>query len=303
MAKHVVSISIGSSKRNAKSSFSALGEEFVLERIGTDGDLKKAAQMIKELDGKVDAFGLGGMDLYVFASGRRYTFRDANQLAKFAQKTPLVDGSGLKHTLERRIVAELEATIHWSGKHVLLPSAVDRFGMAEGLALTGAELIFGDLIFALGIPVALHSLGQLSFLARVMLPVLTQLPFTWLYPTGEKQESSQPGYRQRYFDWADVIAGDWHYVHRYMPADMKGKIILTNTTTSEDVVELKSRGAKTLITTTPRLGGRSFGTNVMEAMLVALAEKYPLSETEYIDYIDKLGLRAEISELQEEKVD
>jgi hypothetical protein len=36
---------------------------------------------------------------------------------------------------------------------------------------------------------------------------------------------------------------------------------------------LQARGAKYLITTTPELKGRSFGTNVMEAVLVALLGK------------------------------
>jgi len=48
-----------------------------------------------------------------------------------------------------------------------------------------------------------------------------------------------------------------------------------------------------LATTTPRLGGRSFGTNVMEAFMVALAGKHPLSEAEYDEWIDRLGLHPE----------
>ncbi len=37
--KHVVSVSIGSSKRNHKVTIELLGEEFIIERIVTDGDL------------------------------------------------------------------------------------------------------------------------------------------------------------------------------------------------------------------------------------------------------------------------
>jgi hypothetical protein len=32
----------------------------------------KMIEMIKELDGKVDCFGLGGMDLYAYAGEKRY---------------------------------------------------------------------------------------------------------------------------------------------------------------------------------------------------------------------------------------
>ena len=54
---------------------------------------------------------------------------------------------------------------------------------------------------------------------------------------------------------------------------MDGKIIVTNTTTPEDVELLRARGVSHLVTSTPRLDGRSFGTNMMEAALVALADK------------------------------
>jgi hypothetical protein len=87
-------------------------------------------------------------------------------------------------------------------------------------------------------------------------------------------------------------------MRRFMPPSMQGKIILTNTTTPEDIEFMRARGIAKLITTTPRLEGRSFGTNVMEAFIVAVAGKYPLSEADYLEYIEKLNLRPEITELQ-----
>jgi len=52
---------------------------------------------------------------------------------------------------------------------------------------------------------------------------------------------------------------------------------LTNTTTSENVEELKKRGVSLLITTTPVIEGRSFGTNVLEGVsLLCWANLVPL---------------------------
>ena len=73
-----------------------------------------------------------------------------------------------------------------------------------------------------------------------------------------------------------------------MPDDLKGKTILTNTITADDVSELKKRGVKLLITTTPELDGRSFGTNVMEGVLVALSGRKP-SELTPGDYLKLLA--------------
>ncbi|MFA6654342.1 MAG: quinate 5-dehydrogenase, partial [Bacillota bacterium] len=168
--KHVVSVSLGSSKRNKRTEQEILGEQVIVERIGTDGSIEKAIEIIKELDGKVDAFGMGGIDLYVSCGKKRYVLKDAIPIAQAAQKTPIVDGSRLKGTLERRVIEYLdqELGIPFQEKTVLLVSAMDRFGMAEALQETGCDLILGDLLFILGIPIRLKSLSALDKVARAI---------------------------------------------------------------------------------------------------------------------------------------
>ncbi|HLV10233.1 MAG TPA: quinate 5-dehydrogenase, partial [Halanaerobiales bacterium] len=149
--KKVLSISLGSSKRDHQVETEILGEKFKIERRGTDGDQEKAYRLFTELDGQYDAFGLGGIDLYLYTKNRRYVFKDARRLIKNVKKTPTVDGSGLKNTLERIVIDYLnkEYGLNFTSKKVLMVSAVDRFGMAQAFELAGAELIIGDLIFAL----------------------------------------------------------------------------------------------------------------------------------------------------------
>lgn len=292
--KRVVSVSIGSSRRNHKAEVELLGERVLVERQGTDGDINAAIELIRELDGKVDAFGMGGIDLYLISRGRRYLMRDAKRILDAAQKTPIVDGSGLKNTLERRIIEELSGKlISFKGKNVLVTAGVDRFGMAEALEETGCNLILGDLIFALGIPHPIRSVKSLDGFARVLAPIVSKLPFSILYPTGERQNESTPKHG-KYFAWADIITGDFLFIKRYMPVRLDGKIIITNTTTPEDVADLKERGLAMLITTTPVLDGRSFGTNVMEAALLAVSGKNELTPQEYISLLERMEFRPRV---------
>jgi len=288
--KRIVSVSLGSSRRNHAATTEILGEQVVVERIGTDGDMARAVALIRELDGKVDAFGLGGIDLYLHAGGRRYAFRDARRLVEAASRTPVVDGSGLKNTLERRVIRWVDQNLMpLKGRKVLLVSSVDRFGMAEALAELGAETIFGDLMFALGLQIPIRKLETVQKLARVILPVITQLPFQWLYPTGEKQDRHEVRF-SGYYQWADMIAGDWLYIRRHMPDRLDGKVILTNTVTPANVEEVRERGAAMLVTTTPNIGGRSFGTNLMEALIVAFAGKHPeeMTPADYEAWLDRI---------------
>lgn len=289
--KRIVSVSLGSSKRNSTATTQILGEEVRVERIGTDGSIEKAISLIKELDGKVDAFGMGGIDLYVWADGRRYAFRDARRIAAAATRTPIVDGSGLKNTLERRVVQWVNENIMpLKGRRVLLTASVDRFGMAEAFHELGADIVFGDIMFGLGLAIPLRSIKTLRRLARVVLPIITQLPFTWLYPTGSKQETHEVKYEE-YYQWAEVIAGDWLYIRRHAPSQLKGKMILTNTVTPADIEWMKEVGISTLVTTTPNIGGRSFGTNLIEGLIVATAGKKPeeMTPADYEDWLDRLG--------------
>ncbi len=296
--KRAVSISIGSSKRNKTIEIELLGEKVLLERIGTDGDMHKAADLYHQLDGRVDAFGVGGTVLGLLVDETWYPLRSVQFLVAGVHKTPVVDGTGLKTTLERRAARELERQLgeRIPGKRALLISGVDRYGLSHSFIEAGYDCVIGDLMFAAGVPAAIRSEEQLKRLARVLIPVMGLLPFSWLYPTGENQEKHTPKWT-RYFDWASVITGDCHYITRYMPDRLENKVIVTNTTTPEDRQVFRQAGVKYLMTTTPVLEGRSFGTNMMEAGIVAaLGRKEPVDyghAQEYFHQLDRL-----IDELQ-----
>ncbi len=134
-------------------------------------------------------------------------------------------------------------------------------------------------------------------LARVFLPVVRHAPISWLYPTGEAQERGDTGTFSRFYAWADVIAGDWHLICRYLPERLGGKVILTNTTTPENVALLCERGAALLVTTTPRLNGRSVATNVLEAAFVAVTGGKRLRPAELSGYVAESGLKGTFLEL------
>lgn len=298
--KHAVSISLGSSKRDSSVELDLLGEHVCIERIGTDGDMERAADLFRQLDGTVDAFGVGGTDLGLTVGDRYYKLHSVASLIRHVQQTPVVDGSGLKNTLERRLVPLMEDRIGAPHpRRVLMTSGADRWGMSMSFMENGYEGVFGDLMFGLGLPIPLHSAAAIKRVAGAILPVVSRLPFEWLYPTGEKQEINTPKFRE-WYDWSSVIAGDCHFIKRFMPPRLVGKIICTNTTTAEDVAAFRAAGARFLVTTTPRFDGRSFGTNMMEAMLVAAAgQGRRLTDVELDEMIDRLDFQPTIEQLND----
>jgi len=299
--KRAVSISIGSSKRNKSVEVTLLGKKVRIERIGTDGDMEAAALMYKELDGQVDAFGVGGADLGAIVEGKFYPFHSVQKLVRYIKKTPVVDGGGLKNTLENKAPAFLDKKIgdyiNARGRKMMMTVGVDRWGLSKSFVEAGYETVFCDLMFALDVPIPIRSIGGLKTLAAIMIPIVTRFPFEWLYPTGDKQNVRTPKW-EKYYKWATVVAGDCLYIKRNMPDDMEGKVVVTNTTTPEDVALFKQCGVKYLVTTTPVMEGRSFGTNMMEAALVAISGKgRPLTWPELDEMLAQLGFEPQLQEL------
>jgi hypothetical protein len=295
--KHVVSLSLGTSKRDKRSEATLLGTEFLIERIGTDGDFKKYQELFREYDGKVDAIGVGGADVYVVVDDRQYPWRQIQRVAESVKKTPVVDGSGLKHTLERDTVEILqrEGTVDFRNLKVLLVSGVDRFGMAQAMEKAGAKVTYGDLMFGLGLPFPIRSYDQVRKLAGILLPILTRLPQTWVYPIGAAQEKRKPQFQSAFAD-ADLIAGDWHLIRKALPDKIEGKTILTQTVRQADLEMLKEMGARRVIVTTPIIGGETFATNVMEACLVARFGPN-LTEAQYRDALSQLQWKPGVIDL------
>ncbi|OGO76762.1 MAG: quinate 5-dehydrogenase [Clostridiales bacterium GWB2_37_7] len=305
--KHIVSISIGSSKRNHKTQMELLGETYVVERRGTDGDIKKAIELVKELDGKVDAFGMGGIDVYLNAGKKRYKIKDALPIRAAAQKTPMVDGSGLKISLEKLVAHYINDNIEdLKNKKAFILPAIDRYAMAEGFEEVGCQLNLGDLMVVLGIGIPIRSLRTLDRIAKVIAPIACKLPIEMLYPTGKEQnkDTTKSGKFDKFFEEADIIAGDFHYIKQYMPPIMDNKIIVTNTVTKEDIEWLRDSGVRLLVTSTPDLEGRSFGTNVIEALLVAFIGKSAdeITSDDYLCALEKINFKPRVEYLQENKL-
>ena len=298
--KRAVSVSLGSSARDKRVVITLGEQEISIERIGTDGDVARAQQLFTELDGQVDALGVGGVDLYLRLDKREYPLHAALKLVQGVRQTPVVDGRGLKHTLERRVF-ELAEPILGLRPHfarAFVPVAVDRQGLAVAVAEVSDELIIGDLMVALEIPIPVSGMRNFRRVARILLPFVSHFPMSMLF-YGSSGAEQEPKYL-RFWDQSDLLAGDFLFMRKYVPDDLSGKTVITNTTTPENVEFMRERGVRQMITTTPRYEGRSFGTNMMEAALTAYAGRgRPLSDEELNTLIDQLDLRPSVQQLNE----
>jgi predicted amino acid dehydrogenase len=301
--KRIVSISLGSSARDYQFTTTILGRGVEVERIGTNGDTVRAAELVRSFDGRVDAIGLGGLTP-VFRVGRgRYPHQEAIHIAAQAHRTPVVDGGVVKGTLERWAVAQAARQVPglFRYKRILLTSGIERYQLAAAIAQYEGELRFADPIVHIGLPFLPlpRSLEQLELYAATTLPITALLPYKVLHPVANGQEGYDPR-AEALFRWADVIAGDFAYIRRFAPPGLAGKSIVTDDPAPAEIEDLRRRGVTTLVTMTPPISEeRPFvAADVLEAIVCALQETDgPPGEAEALDFIAAAGWGATVQAL------
>ncbi len=268
----ICGVSLGSSARDFRAEFSLAGVDYEIQRCGTDGELAKAIDLIKSLDGRVAAIGLGGVNLAYVLGARHYPIREGTALAQAARVTPVVDGAFVKELWEPCLIRELASSgrLILRGKQVLLSSALDRYHLGVCLEQLGARVWVGDALLALKLPLLFPTVRSFALAGIAAMPLLSRLPLKFLYPLGKKQESRKQGWNFLLHSM-DVFAGDFHLINRYLPPSLTGKSLLTSTLTADDRQELARRGAAHIYPLGLTFSGRSFGANIVDALLTAAA--------------------------------
>lgn len=291
----MVSVSLGHPSRDFSYTLNIAGFEFMVERRGVGGDLKKACALVRELDGKVDAIGLGGVNLYYRFKDKSYPVREGFRLKECAEVTPVFDGFFVKRWVEPHVLERLEGTgtIKLAKKRVILVSALDRYYLGKKCAELGARAFIGDALFGLGIPLLFDSWWAFEISSVLLMPVLGRLPLRVIYPSPVLEETIQrhkevsttgaslsrlclrvfSRMNRSLLKSCDIFIGDLPMLLNAvltLSQNLEGKTVITTTLSSSEEKNLLRRGCSKVIALGPRIDGRSPGANVLEALLFTL---------------------------------
>jgi len=285
-----------------------LGSQVEVRRIGAGGDPQRVRTLLNEYNGRVDAIGLEGYPRELNLAGYRMPHTTGASLPEAAPDTPVVDGSGVRHTLESwsLILAERAQPGLFSKKRVLMVPGMNHHSLVRGMRRYTEEIRYADPVIYFALPdFPLFTSPNLA--ARIALPTLEQLktaPFRRITP-----QSGSPGTprAERPFLWADVLAGDIGAIRRYAPRRLKRKIVVAEWADAEDLEDLRARGVSVVVNLIPRLeeegGFEHRSAAMLEAILAALRhdKNQPLTENTYLDMVADLEWQPVIHFLQPEE--
>jgi predicted amino acid dehydrogenase len=304
VTREIVSVSLGPSGHDFEFTTQLLDQEFHVRRLGTDGDVQRARELVAQFDGQVDAIGLGGMNVYFKVGGRTFAHRQIQRVASAAQTTPVVDGTHLRNTLERWSLNQAiqQQRDIFSHKRIFILSGVECYAIAQVLSRYTERITFGDPIFHLNLPFALRSFTQLDGYARWVLPQLCKAAYGRLYPLGPGDEGHKPR-GVKFFEQADIVVGDVAYLRHYAPENLQRKTIVTNSLSAAGLDVLRERGVESVISLTPSFSDDHpfVDINVIEAIFTIVLDRpqAKLSDDDYLDLVSRCELTPQITVLNE----
>ncbi|MCP5101029.1 MAG: serine carboxypeptidase [Chloroflexi bacterium] len=301
--KKVLIIHLNDDKKTETVTF--LNQDVQIEYIGCGGDSEKAAAIIREYDGQVDAIGLDGYPEKLELGRAKRNHERGAKLKGVAGETAVVDGHGIRAGLERWgvILADRAEPGIFSQKHILMTPGVNHKGLAHALGRHSTSIRYADPVIYFALP-NFPGVGARMTLDQAAPPTLEQLkiaPFRRITPqSGEPniERSDAP------FKWADVIAGDIGAIRRYAPDTLKRKTVVVDFASPTDIADMQKRGVSILVTLMPSLDKNDklgkWSAAVIEAVLVALRQdpEAPLTEDTYLDLMAEIEWTPAVRYLQ-----
>jgi hypothetical protein len=279
--KQVISISLGSSANDYQFETEFLGQDFIIKRFGTDGDMEKAAGLLLKWDKEADAIGLGNVK-FPYGLGPRYLIKKHHhQLRELGAQieTPVTIGSALREVSFEWALRYIEYKFgnYFDNARVLFLSGMSNYRIAKVMSEFTENLSFADPVLENGIPKFVNSLKDLKSYAHGAHEVLQWVPSKRLTGSVMPLKAWNDYILSKAMQKADIIVVPFYDFDAYLEnaglEELGGKTIITSTVYDDRVAFLKERGVDVIIDTTPKILQQVVAPNVLAAMIIAALGK------------------------------
>lgn len=272
--KKVICVSLGSSEQDYEFNTEFLGQQFNIQRIGTDNDETEAWEQLQRLQSKCDAIGIGMVtDTYKVGS---HSFVDTKteRLTSVVTRVPVSTGSRLRSMLQISAVRHVQKELvnYFNNNKVLFLSGIANYQLAAALEEYTPNIKFADYVMQTGVPKLLTSLTALELYA------MGQHSFNRYTPNmiQDRLPKSKMVVRQvmkRAIKDAHVVVGTCQEILEYGTAEnLDGKTIISSVVTDKDVKKLGEMNVNLVIDVAPKILDNVVGLNIIEAMILAASD-------------------------------
>ncbi len=291
--KKVVTVTLGSSKKDFEFKTTFLGQEFSVKRLGADKDGSKAWELMRRQQATADAIALSDMPDHYHVGLRTVVNKESQRLMQVVTRVPVTTGASLRRLLQVRAIRYVQKELghYFNNNLVLFLSGMRNYDMAVALSDYTKNLSFADPVFQAGSPVLLGSLDQLELYAKgkELLPDIVPGDFLKSVLRTVKNKIVANAVAKSH-----VIVGTVREIQAVSAGgNLDGKTLITSAVDDEALAFFAKHKVNLVVDVSPKLFDQVVGISTITAMILAATGKpeSELSDHDFEEIINELDIK------------
>jgi predicted amino acid dehydrogenase len=289
----VIDVSLADAAGDYDEQVTFLHRPFRLVRIGTDGDVEAAAELVSTWAAKADAIALTGVEEARAIGRLDASLERIVRKLSAAVRVPVVDGRALHDVLQewaiRRTNAEMPG--YFTNARTVVLGGTNHDRTTRVLREFTPNLEFADPALRFDLPAKLDANPVLGVAARAVALPTHLVPGSVRTRLRTPLEQASHALARKAARDCDLVVASYEELTGFGLEDLAGKTLISSAISEERLAELASRGVDLVLDTTPQPFHVTVEAAVLEAVMVADAPNGErLTNDDLLDMIVSAGL-------------
>jgi predicted amino acid dehydrogenase len=285
----VVNVSLADSSRDYDEHVTFLGREFHLRRMGTNGDVSAAEELVRKWAEDADAIAVTGIREAREAGLYDGDLEDVQRVKRATRLIPVTDGHALRDVLQEWSIRHVNTLMpgYYTNARVVVLGGTNHARTVRILREYTENFDFADPLMRLDLPAKLDSNPVLGLAASAGAWPVEHLPRM------VKSKVKAPGHQvsealtRRALKDSHVIVGTYDELSTFGLEDLRGKSVVSTAISGERLAYLADLDVDMVLDSTPQPFDFTITAAVLEAMMVA-ASSSPLGRLTNDDLLDMI---------------
>ncbi|MGZ8735975.1 MAG: dehydrogenase [Nocardioides sp.] len=293
----IVNVCLTGADRDYDEHVTFLHKEFRIVRVGTNGDVAAAEELVRKWSTDADAIAVTGLREARAAGLYDGDLAAIERVMRATTAVPVTDGHALRDVLQEWAIRHVQTEMpgFFNNARTVVLGGLNHDRTTRILREFTSNLDFADPLLRLDVPARLDSNPVLGLAANVTLWPMRMLP------GGFKSQIKAPGTRistamaRKAARDCDVVVASYDELTGFGLEDLAGKTLVTSAISDEQLTELGHRGVDMVLDCTPQPFRVTVVPALLEAMMVAtVAASGHLTNDDLLDMIVAAGLEPRV---------
>jgi predicted amino acid dehydrogenase len=285
----IVNVSLASSERDYDEHVTFLEQEFHLRRIGTDGNVAAAEELVRTWAEDADVLAVTGIREARVAGLYDGDLEAVNRVKRATRMVPVTDGHALREVLQDWSIRHVQNVMpgYFTNARVVVLGGTNHVRTISNLREYTENFDFADPLLRVDLSRRLHANPLFGLATDTSTGVVNRLPGVVRAQLRAPGRTFSAALTRRAIADSHVIVATYEELMAFGIESLRGKSVITTAVSDERLADIAALDVDMVLDATPQPFDVTINVAVLEAMMVA-ASSSPLGRLTNDDLLDMI---------------